>query len=117
MKKITNTNGRAAWIVASTLVPRGFDAVTLWPVILVRPGALADAALIEHELVHYREQAWITPIWVLRYLLSRRFRMAAEARAYRRQIEIGGITVAGAANLLLTYKLGITYSQALDALK
>jgi hypothetical protein len=99
------------------IVPRGFDAMTLWPLILIRPGMLGDAGLIEHELVHYREQAWITPLWVAHYLLSRRFRLAAEARAYRRQIDIGGITRAQAAGMLLKYRIGITYQQAFDALR
>lgn len=114
MKKTANGT---AWIIASSLVPKGFDAVTLWPAILVRPGARGDAGLIEHELVHYREQAWITPIWVLRYLLSRRFRFAAEARAYRRQIEVGGISVDGAVAQLMKYQLGITLAQARAALQ
>lgn len=104
-------------IIFTNLVPPGFDAITLWPLILVRPGVRGDAGLIEHELVHYREQAWITPIWVVRYLLSRRFRLAAEARAYRRQIEVGGITIEGAARALLKYRLGITIGQAFDALR
>ena len=104
-------------IVASNFVPRGFDAMAIWPLILIRPGVRDDAGVIEHELVHYREQAWITPVWVARYLLSRRFRLAAEARAYKRQIEGGSITRAGAAGMLLKYRIGITYSQALDALQ
>lgn len=114
MKKNESTGAR---IIASRLVPRGYDAITLWPLILIRPDCRPDAALIEHELVHYREQAWITPWWVARYLLSRRFRLAAEARAYRRQIEVGGITTEQAAGLLLTYKLGITLEQARAALR
>lgn len=90
--------------------------MTIWPLIMLRPGA-RSVGLIEHELVHYREQAWITPWWIARYLLSTRFRLAAEARAYRRQIDIGGITIDGAVDMLLTYRLGITQKQALDALK
>ena len=104
-------------IVITSFIPRGFDAVSVWPLILLRPGVHVDAGLMEHELVHYREQAWITPIWVARYLLSRRFRMAAETRAYKRQIEVGGITRECAAGMLLKYRIGITYSQALDALQ
>ena len=104
-------------IISTRLVPRGFSALTLWPLILVRPEFRHDAAMIEHELVHFHEQAWITPIWVARYLLSKRFRLAAEVRAYRRQIEVGGISIEGAARMLLCYRLNINYDQALAALK
>ena len=103
-------------IITTTFVPAGFDAITFWPVILVRPSQRSNLPLIEHELVHYREQAWITPVWVLRYLLSRKFRLAAEVRAYRRQIELGGITQDQAANLLTHYRLGITHAQAFQSL-
>ena len=99
-------------IVTTRLVPRGFDAITAWPFIFIRPEHLHNAALIEHELVHYQEQRWITPVWVLRYLLSRKFRLAAEVRAYRRQIAIGGITKDQAAQMLTQYRLGISLEQA-----
>ncbi|MDO8251390.1 MAG: hypothetical protein Q7T78_16955 [Rhodoferax sp.] len=103
-------------IIATHFVPAGFDAITLWPVILVRPSQRSNMPLIEHELVHYREQAWITPVWVARYLLSRKFRLAAEVQAYTRQIELGGITCEQAAQMLTFYKLGITLKQAQEAL-
>ena len=91
--------------------------MTIWPFIFVLPTHRHNVPLIEHELVHYREQAWTTPVWVLRYLLSRKFRFAAEVRAYRRQIELGGITQAQAAQMLTRYKLGITLADAASALK
>lgn len=69
-------------IVSTSLIPKGFSACSLWPFIFVRPEHRSDIALIEHELVHYREQAWIVPGWVLMYLVSRKFRLAAEIRAY-----------------------------------
>lgn len=104
-------------IISTRFVPALFDAITIWPFILIRPECRGDQALIEHEMIHYREQAWVTPIWLLRYKFSRRFRMAAEVRAYKRQIELGGITRERAASLLLEYGLGITCSQALESLK
>ena len=103
-------------IVSTRLVPKGFSAWSLWPFIFVRPEERRNAALIEHEMVHYREQAWIMPAWVLLYLVSRRFRLAAEVRAYSRQIEIGGISAAQAARALLGYRLCITLEQAHTAL-
>ena len=103
-------------IVSTNLTPKVFSAVSLWPFIFVRPEHRNDTALIEHELVHYKEQAWITPIWVLLYLVSRKFRLAAEVRAYTRQIELGGVTRKQAAHALLSYRLGITYVKAMQAL-
>jgi len=103
-------------IISTRFIPRGFAAMTVWPLILVRPECRHDNALIEHELVHYREQAWITPWWMVRYLLSKKFRLAAEIRAYRVQIALDGITHAAAAHMLTQYRLGITFTEALEAL-
>jgi len=138
-------------IVSTNWIPRGFAAMTVWPLIFVRPECRNDAPLIEHELVHYREQIrqmgifpifmlvliafqtnashlsllWQVPLlvmsgpllWVLRYLLFKKFRLAAEVRAYRRQIELGDLTQVQAAQLLTHYRLGITLADAQDALK
>lgn len=103
-------------IITTHFIPKGFSACALWPFILVRPEHRKDVALIAHELVHYREQAWITPIWVLLYLVSRKFRLAAEVRAYTRQIELGGITQEQAAWALMSYRLGISFKKAMQAL-
>ena len=103
-------------IVSTRFVPKGFAACTLWPFIFVRPEHRRDITLIEHELVHYREQAWIMPVWVFLYLVSRKFRLAAEVRAYTRQIEMGGVTREQAAHALLSYRLGITFGKAMQAL-
>ena len=103
-------------IVATHLIPRGFSACALWPFIFVLPDERCNITLIAHELVHYREQAWIMPLWVLFYLVSRRFRLAAEVRAYSRQIEKGGISAAQAAQALLGYRLRITLDEARAAL-
>jgi hypothetical protein len=103
-------------IVSTRLIPQGFSACSLWPFIFVRPECRSDAALIEHELVHFREQAWIMPVWLLFYLGSRKFRLAAEIRAYTRQIEMGGVTREQAAHALLSYRLGLTFGKAMQAL-
>ena len=102
--------------ISTNLISRGFSAFCLWPFIFVRPEHCNDNALIEHELVHYREQAWITPVWVFLYLVSRKFRLAAEVRAYNRQIELGGVTREQAAHALLGYRLGITFKKAMQVL-
>lgn len=103
-------------IIKTTLIKNPFQAITVWPVIFVLPDQADNVGLIEHEMVHYREQAWIAPLWWLRYVLSKSFRLAAEVRAYKRQIEVGGITRLTAAVMLLNYGLGITLEEAFKEL-
>ena len=102
-------------VVSTNLVPKGFSACALWPFIFIRAEYREDHSLIEHELVHYREQAWIMPAWVLAYFIFRRFRFGGEVRAYARQIELCGVTREEAAQALLSYRLGITFEDALQA--
>jgi hypothetical protein len=67
--------------------------------------------------VHYREQGCLVLPWWALYLCSRRFRQAAEVRAYRRQYELGGITIEKAAWRLATqYRLGIDEARARELL-
>lgn len=101
-------------IVKTKFIPKGFQAMSLWPFILVLPEHSSNTGLIEHELVHYREQAWVTPIWWFKYIFNKSFRLAAEVRAYKRQIAVGGITKESAVLMLLQYNLGISYSEALE---
>ena len=103
-------------IVATSLIPAGFAAITCWPFIFVEPARATDEALIAHELVHYEEQAWITPLWWAAYTISPKFRFRAEVRGYRAQIQRNGITVDEAADMLMKYRLGITKQEALEAL-
>ena len=98
-------------IIKTKLIPDPFQAITIWPFILTK---VDNRGLIEHEMVHYREQAWVAPVWWLRYLLSKSFRQAAEVRAYTRQIEVGGITRLSAAAMMLNYKLDLTLTNALE---
>lgn len=104
-------------IIKTTLIKKPFQAISIWPVILVLPDQAENVGLIEHEMVHYREQAWIAPLWWLRYVFSKSFRLAAEVRAYKRQIEVGGISRLTAAAMLLNYGLEITLEQALQLLE
>ena len=108
--------GAVAMIVTTSLINKLFDAVTVWPVIFVRPECKDDKALIAHEMVHYRSMAWVTPFWWLRYALSKSFRWSQEVEAYRVQIALGGISVLDAAELLVQYDTGHTYDDALGAL-
>ncbi|MEG1121167.1 MAG: hypothetical protein RSE62_03090 [Citrobacter sp.] len=73
--------------------------------------------MIAHEMVHYEEQraVFVLP-WLIRYWLCPSFRLMAEVRGYRKQIEVGTITAPQAAYLLLQYGLGITYDGAIREL-
>jgi len=104
-------------IIQTNFVPKNFDAITVWPFILVRQQYANDQGLIAHEMVHYREQRRVLVLpWLLRYWLSKKFRFAAEVRGYRRQIEVGGISATAAADMLLQYGLGITHAEAIEKL-
>lgn len=101
-------------VITRFFVPRGFDAITVWPFIFVRPEAVDRPGLMVHEMVHYREQRkwWVLP-WLLAYVCSRRFRIAAEVRAYQAQIDCEGISVEGAAECLTHYRTNVSYEEAL----
>lgn len=103
-------------IIITRFIPAKFDAVTIWPLILIRPGK-NKPSLIAHEMTHYRAQAWITPWWLLRYWLSPAFRLRAEVTGYRAQIAGGDISVDSAARMLMQYELDMTHAQALAALR
>ena len=107
-------------LVKASRIPRLFGAqgLAVYPWVLIVPERLHDAALIAHEAVHCEEQKAGVIRWWLLYLMSRRFRMAAEVRAYRRQIELGGITQLQAARCLCSmYMLGISEAEAIEALR
>ena len=99
-------------IITSTFVPTGFDGITVWPFIFMR---YEDKVLTNHETVHYNEQAWITPIWWARYLLSKTFRVAAEVRAYKQSIA-AGMTVENAAQWLMKYDSSLTLDECVKLL-
>jgi hypothetical protein len=104
-------------IIKTTLVPKPYWAITVWPFILIRPEHAADKALIIHEMVHYHEQGILVPIWWIRYALSKTFRVASEVRAYKAQIAAGGLTVEDAAWWLIKYDDTLSISQAVAMLK
>lgn len=103
-------------IIKTNLIPKDFNAITFWPFILIRPNCINNKGLINHEMVHYKEQGILVIIWWIRYLLSKKFRLAAEVRAYKIQMECNGITLYEAANMLTKYNLGIDINKAYDYL-
>lgn len=104
-------------IVTTNLIKKPFDAVTAWPFIFIRPEYKDNLAMLAHETVHYKSMAWVTPFWWLRYILSKSFRWSQELKAYRVQIDLGGITAPQAAELLVEYDIGRSYDEALAALQ
>jgi hypothetical protein len=104
-------------IVKTKLVPSPYWAITIWPFILVRPEHADDKPLLIHEMVHYQEQRALVVIWWLKYTFSKKFRIAAEVRAYKAQIAAGGLSLASAAAWLTTYDSSLTTDEALRLLK
>jgi hypothetical protein len=99
-------------IYTTKFIPKAFDGITIWPFILMR---MKDDALLAHEMVHYKEQAWIAPIWWIRYALDRKFRVAAEARAYKVQMA-AGMSIYQAARWLMKYDSRLKFEDAMIAL-
>lgn len=99
-------------IITTNLIPAPYWAITIWPFIFVSPDRISDKGILVHESVHYNEQHLITPIWWLRYLLSTKFRVAAEVRAYTAQVASGEISTTDAATWLMTYDKSLTLEQA-----
>jgi hypothetical protein len=106
-------------ILTTRLIPAPHAAITLGPLILVRPEYRDDAGLIAHERVHQRQQrrGWWIP-WALRYLLDRRFRLAQEVEAYSEQLRHypDDRSHQLAAHLAQNYRLNITPQQAREVL-
>jgi hypothetical protein len=103
-------------MIIKTNLPKLFNAwaLTIAPFIFVIPGHANDQALIAHEKVHFNEQLrWLILPWWIAYLLNSSFRLRAEVRGYKVQINQGGCSVQQAALWLSTnYRLNITQQQA-----
>lgn len=69
-------------------INRGFAS---WPFYFIPKwcvGTPEEAAYVEHEKTHCRRQRWITPVWWIRWLFSRKFRWQEESLAYRNEIAV-----------------------------
>lgn len=99
-------------LIKTKYIPKGFQAFTVYPFIFIKPEAAEDKALIAHETVHYLEQKGMgTAKWLLKYATSTDFRYQAEVRAYKKQIELGGITLDEAASMIDLYKTNKDFIQ------
>lgn len=92
-------------LIKTKLIPEGFLAYTAYPFIFIHPSAYENAPLIAHEMVHYQEQREMGVFkWLFKYATNTEFRYQAEVRAYKKQIELGGITLDEAASMIDLYK-------------
>ncbi len=96
----------------------GFDAITIWPIILITPETIDNIPLIAHEIVHYDEQQEMGVVkWLFKYWLNKTFRFEAEVRGHAVQVKLGDVSLDWAANHIATkYKTGFSKEQALQAL-
>lgn len=111
-------------IIHQGLANRSF---TVWPFIFIGRNDQGskereDIALV-HENVHYGRQRWVSPCWVLRWILDKDFRLREETLAYRAQMDVEHYDVSYYATVLSTqYEMSwvrgsISYEEALKALK
>lgn len=103
-------------IVKTNNIPKGYDALTVYPYIFIRPEWADNEALIAHEMVHYDEQSKGKLKWWFKYTTSKEFRLDAEVRAYKRQLEFEPHNINIFAKLLMTYGVDISYEKAITLL-
>lgn len=98
-------------------VPQPHDGISWGPLIFIRPTARGDVGLLAHEQVHQRQFFRTLGLHPLFYKLSARYRLAAEAEAYREQLKYSGGDSERFAGFLATrYALSITHDEALKML-
>jgi hypothetical protein len=108
-------------MIIKTSFPKcfGFAAITMWPFIFITPELAEDKPLIEHELVHYREQRkWLVLPWWVVYLTNKTFRFNAEIRGHAAQFYYNGCSLQwAAAHIVSKYKTGKSLEQTKKALQ
>lgn len=68
-------------------IPSRFSGYSIGPVILIRPSAKQDVGLLEHEKTHRRQWLKTAGLHSFLYVLSKQYRLKAEAEAYAKQVE------------------------------
>lgn len=105
-------------IRTNRFIPKRFQALTIGPIILIRPEAAHDQALIAHERTHVRQfWRWLGLNGLL-YKLSKKWRYKFELEAH--QVEYLHATWRLdqlARNLTTNYGLGITEADAREAIQ
>ena len=94
-------------------------AAVIGPVILIRPKYRDDVGLLKHELEHVKQGFATLGLHIPLYLLSKRYRLWAEASAYKEQMRWpngtgSSMSLDTAARRLAApeYNLGITEAEA-----
>ncbi len=96
-------------IYTNRVVPKGFAAITLGFIILIRLQHRGDTGLLAHERVHVRQWRESWGMFWPRYLVSRRWRRDYEVEAYREQLKHSPECIdLFAGYLSANYKLGIS---------
>ena len=101
-------------IKSNLLVPKGFDAITIGFLIFIRPEAINNQVLIEHENIHVK-QFKRNPLMPILYLLSCKYRLRYEVEAYKNNIALGR-DVFSCAKALTMYKCNLTLEEAVELL-
>jgi len=108
------------WIYYTDGVPSGSAGCANGPVIRIRPAYKNDKGLLFHEIEHIRHWWYSLGFSSILYLLSKRFRLWAEVKCYKVQLEYAADRDLArrtyALRLAAHYNLGISVSEALDAL-
>lgn len=105
-------------IITTRFVPKNRDAFSVWPFVFIKPEKNNDQRLIEHEKLQCKEQKYFLVLpWLLCYWLSKKFRLGAELRVYRRQVKSKDITVGKAAHQLSKSNFGLSYIGAVKELR
>ena len=81
--------------------------------VLIKEKSRSDEALHQHELEHIKQAYRLALLpYAILYLLSKRYRLWAEVKAYRVQIKAGLRLDSAAWYLSKNYRLGITQDEA-----
>jgi len=98
-------------------LPFKADGMALKYFILVRKGYENNAALLEHELHHTRQQRnHFFLLWVFKYWFNSAFRQEMELAAYKTSIDYGESRSYCAKQLAYKYRLQLTYAHAYQLL-
>ncbi len=99
-------------IYTNRFIPKRFDAINLFFVILIRPQFRTDRGLLEHERVH-TQQVWKYLIFQpILYHCSKKWRLRFELEAFKVQIKYGMKVERAALLLSKNYNLELSPTNA-----
>ena len=99
-------------------IPSGFAGCTRGFIIFIRPEYKDDQGLIEHEKVHRWQWVRTLGLHSFLYLLSDKYKLAAEVEAYKVQLVYSpGNQLRFAGFIAEKYGLNVSINKALELLK